>query len=104
MARTGTYAISQSTDEYEIDVFLVAYSFTPEQTVYSPARPMGGYLAAGGRQVIYNMLTISVQPLLIGFFVGVVAYFVFPKGRSQIFLVELGLSVLGAFLEPCSRS
>jgi len=48
--------------------------------------------------MIYNMLTISVQLLLIGFFVGVVAYFVFPKGRSQIFLVELGLSVLGAFL------
>lgn len=48
--------------------------------------------------MIYNMLTISVQLLLIGFFVGVVAYFVFPKGRSQLFAVELGLSVLGAFL------
>ena len=48
--------------------------------------------------MIYNMLTLSIQLLLIGFLVGVVAYFVFPKGRSQIFLVELTLSVLGAFL------
>jgi|GEM_PF-4981717 len=48
--------------------------------------------------MIYNMLTISTQLLLIGFLVGVVAYFGFPKGRSQVFLVELILSVLGAFL------
>jgi uncharacterized membrane protein YeaQ/YmgE (transglycosylase-associated protein family) len=48
--------------------------------------------------MIYNMLTLSIQLLLIGFLVGVVAYFVFPQGRSQVFLVELTLSVLGAFL------
>ena len=48
--------------------------------------------------MIYNMLTLAIQLLLIGFFVGVVAYFVFPKGRSQIFLIELALSILGAFL------
>jgi hypothetical protein len=48
--------------------------------------------------MIYNMLTISVQLLLIGFFVGVIAYFVFPQGRSRIFIIELGLSILGAFL------
>jgi len=48
--------------------------------------------------MIYNMLTLSTQLLLIGFFVGVIAYFVFPQGRSQLFLVELTLSVLGAFL------
>lgn len=44
------------------------------------------------------MLTLGIQLLLIGFFVGVIAYFVFPRGRSQVFLVELVLSVLGAFL------
>lgn len=48
--------------------------------------------------MIYNMLTLSTQLLLIGFFVGVTAYYLFPKGRSQIFLVELSLSILGAFL------
>ena len=48
--------------------------------------------------MIYNMLTLSIQLLLTGFFVGVVAYFVFPRGRSRVFLVELTLSVLGAFL------
>jgi len=48
--------------------------------------------------MIYNMLTLSTQLLLIGFLVGVVGYFFFPKGRSQVFLVELVLSVLGAFL------
>lgn len=48
--------------------------------------------------MIYNMLTLSIQLLLIGFFVGVVAYHFFPKGRSQVFLVELSLSILGAFL------
>jgi len=48
--------------------------------------------------MIYNMLTLTTQLLLVGFFVGVVAYFVFPKGRSQVFLVELALSILGAFL------
>jgi len=48
--------------------------------------------------MIYNMLTLSTQLLLIGFFVGVTAYYLFPKGRSQLFLVELGLSILGAFL------
>jgi uncharacterized membrane protein YeaQ/YmgE (transglycosylase-associated protein family) len=48
--------------------------------------------------MIYNMLTISAQLLLIGFFVGVIAYFLFPKGRSQVFVIELGLSILGAFL------
>lgn len=48
--------------------------------------------------MIYNMLTLTIQLLLIGFLVGVVAYFVFPKGRSQIFLVELSLAVLGSFL------
>lgn len=48
--------------------------------------------------MIYNMLTLSIQLLLIGFLVAVVAYFVFPKGRSQVFLIELGLSILGAFL------
>ena len=48
--------------------------------------------------MIYNMLTLSTQLLVIGFFVGVIAYFVFPQGRSQLFLVELTLSVLGAFL------
>ena len=48
--------------------------------------------------MIYNMLTLSIQLLLIGFFVAVVAYYLFPKGRSQVFLVELGLSVVGAFL------
>ena len=41
MARLGTYAILPSTDEYEIDVFLVAYSFTPEQTIYSQPVPWG---------------------------------------------------------------
>ena len=44
------------------------------------------------------MLTLSIQLLLIGFFVGVVAYYLFPKGRSQLFLIELTLSILGAFL------
>lgn len=48
--------------------------------------------------MIYNMLTLSIQLLLIGFFVGVTAYFLFPKGRSQLFVVELSLSILGAFL------
>jgi len=48
--------------------------------------------------VIYNMLTISVELLLIGFFVGVITYYLFPRGRSRLFLVELGLSILGAFL------
>lgn len=48
--------------------------------------------------MIYNMFTISAQLLLIGFFVGVVAYYLFPKGRSQVLAIELGLSVLGAFL------
>jgi len=48
--------------------------------------------------MIYNMLTLTIQLLLIGFFVGVTAYFIFPKGRSQVFLIELALSVLGAFL------
>lgn len=48
--------------------------------------------------MIYNMLTLSTQLLLIGFIVGVIAYFVFPRGRSQVFLLELVLSVLGAFL------
>lgn len=48
--------------------------------------------------MIYNMLTLSIQLLLIGFFVGVVAYYLFPRGRSQLFLVELTLAVLGAFL------
>jgi len=48
--------------------------------------------------MIYNMLTLTIQLLLIGFFVGVTAYFLFPKGRSQVFLIELSLSVLGAFL------
>jgi len=48
--------------------------------------------------MIYNMLTLSTQLLLIGFFVGVIAYFLFPKGRSQVFAIELLLSILGAFL------
>lgn len=48
--------------------------------------------------MIYNMLTLSTQLLLIGFFVGVIAHAFFPQGRSQIFLVELVLSVVGAFL------
>ncbi len=48
--------------------------------------------------MIYNMLTLSIQLLLIGFTVGVTAYFGFPKRRSQVFTVELLLSVLGAFL------
>ena len=48
--------------------------------------------------MIYNMLTLSIQLLFIGFLVGVVAYFVFPRNRSQVFLVELVLSILGAFL------
>jgi uncharacterized membrane protein YeaQ/YmgE (transglycosylase-associated protein family) len=48
--------------------------------------------------MIYNMLTLCIQLLLIGFFVGIVAYFFFPNGRSQFFLVELVLSTLGAFL------
>jgi len=48
--------------------------------------------------MIYNMLTLTVQLLLIGFFVGVVGYYVFPKGRSQLFVVELALAVLGSFL------
>ena len=48
--------------------------------------------------MIYNMMTLTIQLLLIGFFVGVLAYFGFPKGRSQVFLVELSLSILGAFL------
>lgn len=48
--------------------------------------------------MIYNMLTLSTQLLLIGVFVGVVAHAFFPQGRSQIFLVELVLAVVGAFL------
>lgn len=48
--------------------------------------------------MIYNMLTLSIQLLLIGFFVGVVIHQFFPQGRSQIFLVELTLAILGAFL------
>lgn len=48
--------------------------------------------------MIYNMLTLTIQLLLIGFFVAVTAYYLFPKGRSQVFLVELALSVLGSFL------
>jgi len=48
--------------------------------------------------MIYNMLTLTTQLLLIGFLVGVVAHRFFPQGRSQIFLVELALSILGAFL------
>jgi len=48
--------------------------------------------------MIYNMLTLTTQLLLIGFFVGVVAYYLFPKGRSAVFLVELTLAILGAFL------
>jgi len=48
--------------------------------------------------MIYNMLTLSTQLLLIGFLVGVTGFYLFPKGRSQVFLVELSLSVLGAFL------
>lgn len=48
--------------------------------------------------MIYNMLTLSTQLLLIGFFVGVIAHAFFPQGRSQLFAVELLLSVVGAFL------
>lgn len=48
--------------------------------------------------MIYNMLTLAIQLLLIGFFVGVVAHRFIPQGRSQIFLVELTLAILGAFL------
>jgi len=48
--------------------------------------------------MIYNMLTLTIQLLLIGFFVGIVAYFFFPKHRSQVFGIELLLSILGAFL------
>jgi len=48
--------------------------------------------------MIYNMLTLTIQLLLIGFFVGVVAHRFIPQGRSQIFLVELTLAILGAFL------
>ena len=48
--------------------------------------------------MIYNMLTLSIQLLLCGFLVAVVAYFVFPKRRSQIFAVELLLAILGSFL------
>jgi len=48
--------------------------------------------------MIYNMLTLTIQLLLVGFFVGVGAYFLFPQGRSQVFLIELTLSILGAFL------
>ena len=48
--------------------------------------------------MIYNMFTLSIQLLLIGFFVGVVAYYLFPRGRSQVFLIELTLSIVGAFL------
>jgi len=48
--------------------------------------------------MIYNMLTLTIQLLFIGFFVGIVAYFGFPKHRSQVFGIELLLSVLGAFL------
>ena len=48
--------------------------------------------------MIYNMLTLSIQLLFIGFLVGVAMYFLFPKNRSQVFLVELSLSILGSFL------
>lgn len=48
--------------------------------------------------MIYNMLTLSIQLLLIGTFVGVIAYAFIPQGRSQLFVVELFLSILGSFL------
>jgi hypothetical protein len=41
MARSGTTAITSATDEYEVDVFIVAYAFTPEQTIYSQPVPWG---------------------------------------------------------------
>jgi hypothetical protein len=37
-AATG---ISSTTSEYEIDFFIVAYAFTPEQTTYSQPVPWG---------------------------------------------------------------
>ena len=49
--------------------------------------------------MIYNMLTLSIQLLLIGFFVGAAGILFFKKDRpSQTFPLELGLSVLGSFL------
>lgn len=48
--------------------------------------------------MIYNMLTLTIQLLLIGFAVGVVGHRFFPKGRSRFLPLELVLSVLGAFL------
>ncbi len=48
--------------------------------------------------MIYNMLTLSIQLLLCGFLVAVVAYFVFPRRRSQVFAIELLLAILGSFL------
>jgi len=41
MSKVSTAAISQSTQKYEVDVFLVAYAFTPEQTIYSAPVPWG---------------------------------------------------------------
>lgn len=48
--------------------------------------------------MIYNMLTLSIQLLFIGFLVAVVLFRLFPQGRSQLFVVELALAILGAFL------
>ncbi len=48
--------------------------------------------------MIYNMLTLSIQLLLIGFLVAVIAHFIFSRGRSQLFMIELTLSVVGAFM------
>jgi len=41
MSRSGTTAITSATSEYEVDVFIVAYAFTPEQTTYSQPVPWG---------------------------------------------------------------
>lgn len=47
---TGSNAISNATQFYQIAVFLVAYSFTPEQTIYSQPVPWG---VIGGNSANY---------------------------------------------------
>ncbi len=41
MSKVSGATITQSTQKYEVDVFIVAYAFTPEQTIYSAPVPWG---------------------------------------------------------------
>lgn len=47
--------------------------------------------------MIYNMLTISIQLLFIGFFVSMISHYLF-KRNSFPYIVELLVAVFGSFL------